>query len=115
MLASRRRAVVRLGLWSTADQIRSPSKAKTIGTRCGAPSTPTVARRATLDPANRRRASSGSIPTLVRERRQVLEERNHLVLGEQVVPPLHDRPVGPDQVEPRLVEVAPAEEPVGGR
>src|SRR5437899_9264784 len=57
MFASRRRAVVRFGLWSTAKTRMSSSSANTIGTRCGAPSGRTVASRATRARESASRAS----------------------------------------------------------
>jgi hypothetical protein len=60
MLARRRNAVVRLGLWSTANTITSSSgsSANVIGTTCGRPSADAVASRATRAVSNRRRASA---------------------------------------------------------
>src|SRR5579884_3574518 len=59
MLASRTRARVRLGLWSTAvTRVWESSSANVIGTRWGRPSDPTVAKRATGEVAKRRIASA---------------------------------------------------------
>src|ERR687891_2908433 len=43
-----------------------------------------------------------------------LERGRALVPAPQRRPPVHDDPVGADQVQPRLGEVALAEQPVGG-
>src|SRR4051812_34468100 len=63
MLRTRRSVPGRLGLWSTACTIVSRSTAKTIGTRWGRPSGPTVASRATRAPANRSRACAAVTAT----------------------------------------------------
>jgi hypothetical protein len=58
MFSIRRRGRPDLGLSSTAKTMRSPTVAWTIGTACGRPSTPTVARVANLVAAARERQSS---------------------------------------------------------
>ena len=58
-LASRRSAVVRFGLWSTALYDRVAVSAKTTGTRCGRPAASAVASRATRAAAKRRARLAG--------------------------------------------------------
>src|SRR3954452_23404953 len=61
MLRSRSSRCVTLGLTSsTAEYPVSPAAANTTGTRCGRPSAPTVASRATRAAANRLRAAAAS-------------------------------------------------------
>src|SRR5581483_9774241 len=64
MLANRRKAVVDLGLPSTALYTTSPTRAKQHGTICGSPVVVTVARRPTRAAAARARAGSGGAESL---------------------------------------------------
>src|SRR5213593_4889760 len=98
-----------------------PSSAKTMGTRWGAPSRRTVARCATRTDAMRARAWASSTGRTVAPwcRRplplhpwEALEVLPDLVDVEQTGPPIHDDPVGADQVQPRLGEVAVPIQPV---
>src|SRR5690349_15637509 len=89
MLANRRRRLVRLGLWSTAVTMSSPSTANVIATRCGRPAASAVASRATRADASSARASSASTTglaggaVLLDHGRQVVEARLGLRTGDR--------------------------------